>query len=230
MGGDGRERPAGARAIAAWAAGGETAGAVAFYAFDLLHYDEWDLRALPLLERKHLLRTLLPHSPTLLYADHVAASGESLAAVAEAAGFHALVAKRADSRYRPGAQPTWRTVPLQAAAEARRVDVHTALADAAQRGRRGGRLAFSNLDKVYWPREGYTKGDLLRFYEQVAEFLLPYLRERPVHMNRYPDGIEGKSFFQRQAPAGVPDWVELVEVDARHDRQFICNDLQTLLY
>ena len=100
----------------------------------------------------------------------------------------------------------------------------------AERGRRGGRVAFSNLDKVYWPREGYTKGDLLRFYEQVAEFLLPYLRERPVHMNRYPDGIEGKSFFQRQAPAGVPDWVELVEVDARHDRQFICNDLQTLLY
>ena len=136
-------------AIAAWAAGGETAGAVAFYAFDLLHYDEWDLRALPLLERKHLLRTLLPLSPTLLYADHVAASGESLAAVAEAAGFHALVAKRADSRYRPGAQPTWRTVPLQAAAEACRVDVHTALAAAAQRGRRGGRVAFSNLDKVY---------------------------------------------------------------------------------
>ena len=226
---DGSGRPARA-AIDAWAAGGAAEGAVAFYAFDLLHYEEWDLRSLPLLERKHLLRTLLPPSPTLLFADHVAASGESLAAVAEAAGFHALVAKRADSRYRPGAHSSWRTVPLQAAAEARRVDVHTALAAATQRGRRGGRVAFSNLDKVYWPREGYAKGDLLRFYEQVAEFLLPYLRERPVHMNRYPDGIEGKSFFQRQAPAGVPDWVELVEVDDRHDRQFICNDLQTLLY
>ena len=226
---DGSGRPA-RSAVDAWTAGGEAEGAVAYYAFDLLHYDEWDLRTLPLLERKHLLRALLPPSSTLLYADHVAASGESLAAVAEAAGFHALVAKRADSRYRPGPQAAWRTVPLQAAAEARRLDVHTALAAAAQRRRQHARVAFSNLDKVFWPREGYTKGDLLQFYEQVAEFLLPYLRERPVHMNRYPDGIEGKSFFQRQAPAGVPDWVELVEVDARHDRQFICNDVQTLLY
>ena len=217
-------------AIDTWAAGGKTEATVAYYAFDLLHYDEWDLRSLPLLERKHLLRSLLPPSPTLLYADHVAASGERLAAVAEAAGFHALVAKRADSRYRPGAQPTWRRVALQATAEARRLDVRTALAHAGRRRPRDASVAFSNLDKVFWPREGYTKGDLLQFYEQVAEFLLPYLRQRPVHMNRYPDGIEGESFFQRQAPAGVPDWVELVEVDARHDRQFVCNDLRTLLY
>ncbi len=220
------------RAIDAWAAGEETEGAVAYYAFDLLHYEEWDLRGMPLLERKQMLRSLLPPSPTLLYADHVAASGENLAAVAEAAGFHALVAKRADSPYRPGAQPAWRRVPLTAPAAARRLDLHSALAQAAaaQRPPRAARVPFSNLDKVYWPAEGYTKGDLLRFYEQVAEFLLPYLRDRPVHLNRYPDGIAGKSFFQRQAPAGVPDWVELVEVDSRHERQFVCNDLQTLLY
>ena len=219
-------------AIDAWAAGGAAEGAVAYYAFDLLHYDEWDLRGLPLLERKQMLRSLLPPSPTLLYADHVAASGENLAAVAEAAGFHALIAKRADSRYRPGAQPAWRRVPLTAAAAARRLDLHAALAQAAAAPHRphAGRVAFSNLDKVYWPAEGYTKGDLLRFYEQVAEFLLPYLRDRPVHLNRYPDGITGKSFFQRHAPAGVPDWVELVDVDTRHHRQFVCNDLQTLLY
>ena len=217
-------------AIDAWAGSGETEGAVVYYAFDLLHYDEWDLRGLPLLERKHLLRSLLPPSPGLLYADHVAASGERLAAVAEAAGFHALVAKRAASRYRSGAGPAWRRVALQAAAAARRVDVSTALAQARQRRPRDAAVAFSNLDKVFWPREGYTKGDLLQFYEQVAEFLLPYLRERPVHLHRYPNGIEGKSFFQRQAPAGVPDWVELVEVDARHDRQLVCNDVRTLLY
>ena len=205
-------------------------GTVAYYAFDLLHYDEWDLRNLPLVERKQLLRSLLPPLPALLYADHVTANGASLAAVAAGAGFHCLVAKRAASTYRPGAQSDWRRVPLQASAEAREVEVQTALSAAASRQRKQADVQFSNLDKVFWPQEGATKGDLLMFYEHIADYLLPYLRDRPVHMNRFPDGIGGKSFFQRQAPAGVPDWVELVEVDARHTRQFICNDLRTLLY
>ena len=79
------------------------AGTVAYYAFDLLHYDEWDLRGLRLAERKQFLRSLLPELPTVLYADHVTAGGEGLAAVAAGAGFHGLVAKRAASSYRPGA-------------------------------------------------------------------------------------------------------------------------------
>ncbi|MDE0230515.1 MAG: non-homologous end-joining DNA ligase [Spirochaetaceae bacterium] len=203
---------------------------MAFYAFDLLHYDEWDLRGLPLLERKQLLRSLLPSLPSLLYADHVTAGGESLAAVAAGAGFHGLIAKRAASTYRSGAQSDWRRVPLRASAEAREVEVGAALSAAVSRQRGRSDVRYSNLDKVFWPAEGYTKGDLLAFYEQVSDHLLPYLRDRPVHMNRFPDGIGGKSFFQRQAPAGIPDWVELVEVDDRHTRQFICNDLRTLLY
>ena len=206
------------------------AGTVAYYAFDVLHYDDWDLRALPLLERKQFLRSLLPPLRALQYADHVTASGESLAAVAADAGFHGLIAKRAASAYRSGAHFDWRRVPLQAAAAAREVEVHAALSAAVNRQRKQADVQFSNLDKVFWPAQGYTKGDLLAFYEQVADYLLPYLRDRPVHMNRFPDGIGGKSFFQRQAPAGIPDWVELVEVDDRHTRQFICNDLRTLLY
>ena len=211
-------------------AAGAPAGTMAYYAFDLLHYDEWDLRGLPLVERKQFLRALLPPLPALLYADHVTASGESLAAVAAGAGFHGLIAKRAASSYRSGAHSDWRRVPLQASAGASEVEVHAALSAAASRQRKRTDVQFSNLGKVYWPAEGYTKGDLLAFYEQIADFLLPYLRDRPVHMKRFPDGIGGNSFFQRQAPAGVPDWVELVEVDARHTRQFICNDLRTLLY
>ena len=203
---------------------------VAYYAFDLLHYDEWDLRGLPLAERKQFLRSLVPELPTVLFADHVTASGEGLAAVAAGAGFNGLVAKHAASTYQPGAHSDWRRIPLKAAAEARDVEVGAALAAATDRQRKHTDVRFSNLDKVFWPRDGFTKGDLLAFYERIADYLLPYLRDRPVHMNRFPDGIAGKSFFQRQAPAGVPDWVELVEVDARHTRQFICNDLRTLLY
>ena len=63
------------------------------------------------------------------------------------------------------------------------------------RGKKGARVRCTNLAKVFWPAEGFTKGDLLAYYERVSDVLLPYLRERPVHMNRFPDGIEGKSFY-----------------------------------
>ncbi len=60
-------------------------------------------------------------------------------------------------------------------------------------------VPFTNLDKVFWPAEGYTKGDLIEYHRQVAEWMLPYLQDRPLVMTRYPDGIEGKSFFQKDA-------------------------------
>ncbi len=69
-------------------------------------------------------------------------------------------------------------------------------------------LTFSNLDKVFWPVEGITKGDLLSYYREIAPVLLPHLRRRPFTMKRYPDGIEGKVFFQKNAPSHMPDWIE----------------------
>lgn len=89
-------------------------------------------------------------------------------------------------------------------------------------------LQPSNVDKVFWPGEGYTKGDLLRYYEAVWPALAPYLRDRPVVLTRYPDGIEGKSFFQKNAPEFVPDWVQTHRIDDTD--YFICNDVQSLLY
>src|SRR5262249_30440021 len=64
-----------------------------------------------------------------------------------------------------------------------------------------------NLDKVFWPEEGYTKGDLLAYYRALSPWLLPYLRDRPVVLTRFPDGIAGKSFFQKDAPDYVPAWI-----------------------
>jgi bifunctional non-homologous end joining protein LigD len=75
-----------------------------------------------------------------------------------------------------------------------------------RRGRRV--LRLSNLDKPFWPEEGITKGDLLAYYRDVAAVLVPHLRKRPFTMKRYPDGWQGKSFFQKQAPAHMPDWIE----------------------
>jgi bifunctional non-homologous end joining protein LigD len=74
--------------------------------------------------------------------------------------------------------------------------------------RKGNRvLKLSNLDKVFFPVERITKGDLLAYYRAVAPVLVPHLKDRPFTMIRYPDGIEGKHFFQKDAPSHMPDWI-----------------------
>jgi bifunctional non-homologous end joining protein LigD len=68
-------------------------------------------------------------------------------------------------------------------------------------------LKLSNLDKVFFPVERITKGDLLEYYRAVAPVLAPHLKDRPFTMVRYPDGIEGKKFFQKDAPSHMPEWI-----------------------
>ena len=68
-------------------------------------------------------------------------------------------------------------------------------------------LRLSNLDKLFWPDEGITKGDLLEYYRAVAPVLVPHLKGRPFTMRRYPDGASGKAFFQKDAPSHMPDWI-----------------------
>ena len=79
------------------------------------------------------------------------------------------------------------------------------MASEIRRGRKT--LRLTNLDKLFWPEEGITKGELLAYYRDVAEVLVPHLRKRPFTMKRYPDGWQGKSFFQKQAPSHMPDWI-----------------------
>ena len=92
----------------------------------------------------------------------------------------------------------------------------------------------TNPHKVFWPEDGYTKSDLLDYYEAVAPLLLPYLRDRPLVLTRFPDGIHGKSFFQKDAPDYVPDWVatrRIYSKDADRDIDyFIVNDAESLRY
>ena len=77
--------------------------------------------------------------------------------------------------------------------------------DVVRRGKR--ELKLSNLDKLFWPDEGITKGDLLRYYREVAPVLVPHLAQRAFTMRRYPDGAYGKAFFQKDAPVHMPDWI-----------------------
>src|SRR3954447_10324236 len=76
----------------------------------------------------------------------------------------------------------------------------------------GRTLALSNLDKVLYPEVGFTKGEVLDYYTRIAPVLLPHLRDRPLTFKRYPDGVEGKFFFEKNAPSHTPDWVRRVEL------------------
>jgi bifunctional non-homologous end joining protein LigD len=105
-----------------------------------------------------------------------------------------------------------------------------------QRVEIGGHVVqLTNLNKSYWPEEGYTKGDLIRYYRDVSSIILPHLKDRPQSLNRHPNGIHGKSFFQkdvRQQPP--PEWVETVEItsdsDGKRVRSLLCQDEASLAY
>ena len=75
-------------------------------------------------------------------------------------------------------------------------------------------LKLSNLDKPFWPDEGITKGDLLAYYRDIAPALVPHLKDRPFTMKRYPDGWQGKFFFQKDAPKHMPDWIATARFEA----------------
>ncbi len=72
---------------------------------------------------------------------------------------------------------------------------------------RGGELTVRNLGKVFWPEDGLTKGDLIAYYENVSAVLVPHLSDRPFTMKRFPNGIDGKHFFQKNAPSHIPEWI-----------------------
>ena len=95
-------------------------------------------------------------------------------------------------------------------------------------------MRLSNLKKVFWPDDGYTKADLIGYYETVAPLMLPYLRDRPIVLTRFPDGIKGKSFFQKDAPVFVPNWIRTETVYSKDsDRDikfFVLDDVESLRY
>ncbi|MFL5617337.1 MAG: DNA ligase D [Gemmatimonadaceae bacterium] len=95
-------------------------------------------------------------------------------------------------------------------------------------------IRFSNLKKVYWPAEKYTKGALIEYYRAASKWILPYLKNRPLVMTRFPDGIEGKQFYQKDAPEFAPEWVHThpiwSEESQRTVKYFVCDDEDSLLY
>ncbi|HVY61912.1 MAG TPA: DNA ligase D, partial [Planctomycetota bacterium] len=95
-------------------------------------------------------------------------------------------------------------------------------------------VAFAHLDKPYWPDAGSTKGDLIAYYREIAPFMLPYLKDRPAVLTRYPDGIGGKSFYQKDAPSYAPAWIRREKIWAEDTQRdiayFVLDDANALLY
>ena len=97
----------------------------------------------------------------------------------------------------------------------------------------GKSVRLTNLDKVFWPELGVTKGDLIQYYADVAEWLLPHIRDRAMVMKRYPHGAAGEFFFMKRAPSPRPDWIQTCRI--HHDSGNVIdfpmiNDLPSLLW
>ncbi len=317
-----------------------------YHAFDILAVEGFDLRSLPLLERKEILREVLPTVGPIRYADHIPVHGEAMYEQVERMRLEGIVGKKEDAPYRGGRSKSWikvRTVRIEDFVVVgwtdpkgsrggfgslhlgqydgeelvymgsvgsgfrdseldevlqllQRIEVETCACSRGPVPKGKGHhwvrpeivaevkykeltdhglvrqasfgqfqtdkrpqqcvvdeptdeapaevepaevveertVPFTNLDKVFWPDEGYTKGDLIEYHRQVSEWLLPYLEDRPLVMTRYPDGIDGKSFFQKDAPPYAPDWFRRVtlwsEGSERELSYFVAEDLESLLY
>ena len=321
-----------------------------YWAFDLLAFEGLDLRKLPLLRRKELLRQVLPTVGPLRYSDHIAERGVEMFRQVADLGLEGVVGKQADSPYAAGRSRAWlkvrqvrsaefaihgftepksgttgfgalhlalrdgnefvyagrvgtgfseallkdlgerlRAMPeaeppkgdetptterdrwvvpqLVAEVQFKEVTESGVLRQPALVGLRddkspeecvatrdwgralpepplvqprsaaagtGRTVRFSNLDKPFWPEDGYVKGDLVEYYRAVAPWLLPHLADRPVVLTRYPDGIHGKSFFQKNAPDHAPEWIRRIRVYSEGSKReldyFVAEDLESLLW
>ena len=320
------------------------------YVFDLLAVGGLDLRGLPLLARKEVLREVLPPAGPLHYCDHIAEAGETMYEHAIRMRLEGVVAKRADSIYVSARSGSWmkiravRTGDFVVVGWSEPRDPHPTLSSlylarydgerlvhsgSAGTGFTGEQLAryremlleievedspatgetilmpgrvrrwvrpewvaevrysewteagllrhpvfvrrrddkrprdcvferveasrkalaeplpvrapagardvhFTNLDKVFWPADGHTKGDLIDYYRAISPWLLPYLADRPLVMTRYPDGIDGKSFYQKDAPEWVPEWLRTETVysesSGRDLNYFVADSPEAILY
>jgi len=318
---------------------------VHFYAFDLLYLDGFDLRKVPLIERKRLLQKIVKPFPLLRVSDHFENAGEDLLEAARQSGLEGLIAKSTTSVYESRRSRNWLKLKLTSEqefviagytpgerehfgslavgyyeggklhyagnvgtgfnarnlaelwallepltiADLNKVKPPFAVADKIPKGTvwvkpelvaqikfanwtgdrklrapvylglrddkpssevsreeapapgflpldkkevtttiDGQSLKFTNLDKLYYPEDGYTKRDLLNYYDSVAELLLPHLKDRPLSLKRYPNGIHEQFFFQKNTPAGYPSWLRTETVDKI--RYVLAEDRASLLY
>jgi DNA ligase D-like protein (predicted polymerase) len=232
-----------------------------FIAYDVLADGALDVRPLPLTARRARLERILTNvvSPGLRLSEIAPGDGRELTARAAARGESAIVAKRAEAPYRGGRSADWRLISLprrrtrvrgttshrvrEAASSVPRDPVLRRIVESLARieadGGHGtldlgdGRaLEVTHLARVFWPAVGVTKGELMRYYARVSPWLRPVLADRPLVMQRFPQGVGRPAFFQQHAPPAAPSWarVEKVPGDRVVPSRLIGGSLATLLY
>ncbi|MFP3594015.1 DNA ligase D [Chryseobacterium sp. SIMBA_038] len=96
------------------------------------------------------------------------------------------------------------------------------------------KVKLTNQDKIYFPKDEITKGDVIEYYQSIANYILPHLKNRPLSLNRFPNGIEEQSFYQKDASDNIPDWIKTTQVYSESNDKYIdyiyCNDKATLAY
>ena len=166
---------------------------------DLLHLDGRDTAALPFRERRALLEALPLAGPHWRPAPVFPGAGAEVLTAVAAQGLPSVIAKDGDSAYTPGPSGSW-------------VEVATAPGRPPARRAPVGKARLTNPDKVLYPLTGTTKAQVLEHYLAVAEVMLPHLRDRPVTMVRWPDGVERGSFFEKDVSRHAPSWIRTARV------------------
>ena len=192
---------------------GEVADEI-YWVRDLLYLEGKSLRNLPLLERKQKLAALPLFNSRIRLVEHQTKCAPVFKK-AEKEGYPAVLARDASSLYHEGTTKQW----LRISAEGKEAD-------------RGPRL--THLDKVLWPQEKITKGDLIEYYRKIAPVLLPFLKDRPESMHRHPDGILNPGFFHKDLKEHHPRWVATERISSsstgKSINYLLCQNEFTLLY
>src|SRR3979411_2035465 len=95
------------------------------------------------------------------------------------------------------------------------------MANSAQLTVDGSKVEVSNLDKVFYPKTGFTKGEVIDYYVRISPVLLPHLKDRPITLKRYPNGVEGFFFYEKQCPSHRPAWINTAPVSSPRRKGFI---------
>ena len=209
--------------------------------FDLLHLEGRDLCAEPYERRRELLDGLKLDGEAWQTPAYSSGDAKALLEASRERGLAGLVLKRLDSTYEPGRRSVdWVAIVNRPARRDsrsnsdRRDSGLPPLSDREPVRVEGRELKLSNLDKVLWPETGFTKGEMIEWYAAIAPVLLPHLRGRPLTLKRYPDGVEGKHFYEKRCPKHKPEWVPTARVwSERHKEEIdycLVEELATLVW
>jgi len=209
-----------------------TSTPVVLMAKDVLALGDVDVRGVALEKRRALLAEMIPAAGFLRATPPLEGAVDPIVGSCAEHGIGTVIAKPRTSTYASEARKSgWISIATGVSRGSRvAIDHRAAEAETALR-----KVTVTNRAKVFWPESSgatYTKGDLCDYYVAIADAIVPFLAERPLILLRYPDGIEGKNFYQWNVPPGMPAWVRTLTVGEGDDarRGFLVDDATTLLY